>query len=93
METKTTHTPGPWKHVQSSCFLDQIIGPNDEQIIPGGVEIGTADVKLMAAAPELLAFAKKIIEDLSLELGQTDQATGETYYEEGIYALLKARGE
>jgi hypothetical protein len=72
MSEKTQHTPGPWEHVKAERLSHDAVGY--EQILsPGGILGGasddpawviegqidfTPDARLIAAAPELLAFAK-----------------------------------
>jgi len=50
------HTPGPW-HLASSIVAWEVYGQNDKHVVSVANE---ATARLIAAAPDLLAVAKKI---------------------------------
>lgn len=60
MENKTKHSPGPWKVVHRS-FIEAVDGLMVAQIsVNGTYSEADANAKLIAAAPDLLKFAKKM---------------------------------
>lgn len=65
--TEQSHTPGPWKPVESHTGDWYIAQANDDGAIgevyadAGGSEDAEANARLIAAAPELLEAAKEIV--------------------------------
>ncbi len=94
--TETKHTPGPWVVKGSNVFSQH--GWQDTPIaqpcINPGIAASEANARLIAAAPELLAAAEKVVNNCHFLLnpffGDEEEA------QEGIKALhaaiAKARG-
>lgn len=84
------HTPGPWRINGKKS----IRGPNGEYIGQANWKNGEANASLIAAAPELLEFAKWAMGQLC-----GDSGTGESHWEqfkefrEGQAAIAKAEGK
>ena len=81
--TSGKSTPGPWKAVKgevasSSWYVVQATKPRRNRMIApcGDAPQGEANARLIAAAPEMLAFIKKLL--VSMELaGMKNEATRE----------------
>lgn len=57
------HTPGPWKLLQSASYCDAVIiksNTNEVLTITGTFDATSADLQLMAAAPELLEACRLV---------------------------------
>lgn len=85
----TAHTPGPW-----SANLDWIYADADEERIARVVtperhpEIGEANARLIAAAPDMLT-ALKYAEPFLRRFGTSDEATAVAM---ALAAIAKAEG-
>ena len=60
----TKHTPGPWEIERGYSTIIKSIGPcvPDEYAGSAWLEVSDADALLIAAAPDLLAFAQEWLE-------------------------------
>jgi len=65
----TAHTPGDWRWEWSDCAW-YLRGPGGETVLSDGsaggeyppdIDVNGPDAKLIAAAPDLLEFAKKVV--------------------------------
>jgi len=84
----TKHTPGPWKVSDYGNDFFVIISDKDYHVAKVGKfgEGGNkANAKLIAAAPELLAFVKKVLPYLN-----ATGTNGNHYVKEGAALLIKA---
>lgn len=73
------HTPGPWKTgemrlTKTSAMVHTITAGNHHFCAVDGNEAATANARLIAAAPELLAACKAIIEEYDNAIGMMAQA-------------------
>lgn len=94
MSTKTKHTPGPWTAAPNAesggysiwCGADT---PAEEGIAATlvGTENEEANARLIAAAPDLLAFAEWAVSLISAEYPQQQ----EVWLEQGRAAIAKAK--
>lgn len=85
------HTPGPWFVLKkdSAC----IEAPSGNVAVANLARMSNADVRLIAAAPDLLQALKAIKERCaSLSIHCTDQETGEPFYTAICAAISKAEG-
>lgn len=102
---KPTHTPGPWT-MQGMTGLCGAKNSLPIMAVNGfngcGVEIASvhaigdakhANARLIAAAPDLLAALKAIVERSGGKLYNTDQITAETFYDLACAAILRATGD
>lgn len=93
--TQTTHTPGPWKVYSSAApnypatvaFMD---GAN-EMTICDVTETGAQHARLIAAAPDLLAALKSVVEFIADEVEQRGLAGSNMsdYEDEAVQALYR----
>ena len=67
------HTPGPWEHSEQKgspghCFVAQVWAPDGESlaVLDSTIDpaVATANAKLMAASPTLLAELRKAVDML-----------------------------
>jgi len=92
-----SYTPGPWKafdnagpKMQSYSQSSGVVNPGSTQIICGcfkdigGVEVASANARLIAAAPELLEALEGVLQ-------VADRATVE--FDAARAAIAKARGQ
>lgn len=88
MKVIITHTPGPWRFIETRIGIS-VLAERSGQIIaksPFRDEQGRADALLIAAAPELLAALKEVIE-LADTLGNEPDWLGKA-----SVAIAKATG-
>ena len=75
MNTKQTHTPGPWIHAHSGPVMQGYSQPfaiaqkGERNLVAGvfgdvkgGVDVTEANARLIAAAPELLEALKTVVD-------------------------------
>lgn len=61
MDDELKHTPGPWEYHGGDDYT-VILGPGDTTDRPlAEVNSGSADARLIAAAPDLLAALKEVV--------------------------------
>lgn len=75
-----THTPGPWAHTDYGSIKDAN-NATVAEVLPGG---RTADARLIAAAPDLLAALEEVV-----SLSDRDHAA----WDRARAAIAKAKGE
>ena len=87
----TKHTPGPWSvasYEAGKVVIEAHDGSDVAELIwcdkPGIVEMCKADAALIAAAPDLLAFAR--------ECARADSDCGESIREAALAAIARAEG-
>lgn len=102
--TAVSHSPGPWTCESSLGIIRSSNLISVVAVVPGALKKNaikcpaidlpiTADMRLIAAAPELLSFAQWVMGQL-----QGDSGTGESYWEQfpeylaGKDAIAKATG-
>ena len=102
MTTRTGHTPGPWVVEAGTCHTGEIAmvhGAETENGEPTWLEVWSpewphnadANARLIAAAPELLAALKAIVED-HLHTTFPPYSPGESPYDKGRAAIARAEG-
>lgn len=84
------HTPGPWTVTLSNDARKEsrIVGADETTVVAGRFPLST-DARLMAAAPDLLAALRDLIEDL----GEPEDGIQANLMEAGRAAINKATGE
>ena len=99
-DTGTAHTPGPW-HVDgysTDCVIYMPEGESHVSKYKHLAKCGTADgywrgnAILIAAAPELLRVAKRLVHAASMEPGQDRLAAFQIVAEEARAVTAKAEG-
>lgn len=101
----SAHTPGPWVILYNARgYPHQITAPNEDPTRLGGIVSvtrgasiglpssaeGRANARLIAAAPDLLAFAQEFLADYGSEDGL---ASMKHYARKAHEAIAKATGE
>lgn len=87
---QTKHTPGPW--TVDACYIH---GPSGKRFLAvAGDDEGKANARLIAAAPDLLAFAKWAKETLIGDSGAAWSHWGQfPEFRAGMKAIEKAEGQ
>ena len=98
-EQGAKHTPGSWRLIESGSYKDHFGIESDdpvacaaaeEIVLPPTTSAKKADIRLMAAAPDMLAALKRVVEHPSVHLckcGGADCATSLA-----LAAIAKATG-
>ena len=93
--TKTNHTPGPWTHYYHTTDLALIVGSARDgiaRILPSGNrEKDTANAKLIAAAPDLLAALNRLLRAFEADVEQVPSMDIVTSWETNSQAVQAAR--
>ena len=92
----SAHTPGPWEVSRGKIAGVELshtvvlTGRDAVAVFAGSADAGEANARLIAAAPELLAALRGII-----EIGKRDLSNPkyDGYFEEARTAIAKAEGE
>jgi len=87
------HTPGPWSAIPDSGEDhegDWYILTDDEEAIATG--LSESDARLIAAAPDLLAACKAILEHLQIPLTQRMDADALNAWTAARAAIAKVEG-
>jgi hypothetical protein len=80
------HTPGPWRVVDVPGEASHVIGANNFTVVRGGYvsDMDTANARLIAAAPDLLAalqlianFSNQDVSDMVREIARAAIAKAE----------------
>lgn len=93
--TEPTHTPGPWAakfYAPGDCYIITYGGGDNwlADVWTDGEPVkATADARLIAAAPDLLAALATLIEDCEAH-GLTDN---DAHLREARNAITKAKGQ
>ena len=72
---QTKHTPGPWLTAATNRIGYIYIQDSDGVAITDPSPLKIADARLIAAAPELLAALRHLLEDaVALNMGESDRS-------------------
>lgn len=92
----TKHTPGPWHYAECQMgapFIDtEAVGDLVAAVLP--IDEERANVRLMAAAPDLLAACERLL--MSADASWRERGVGHDWDEAcevALAAMAKARGE
>ena len=71
---QTKHTPGPWALSTDARGYDIVTGADGSLVLKSTICM-TTDAALIAAAPELLAALRHLLEDaVALNMGESDRS-------------------
>lgn len=103
--SETKHTSGPWSEWRFDTQADIAVGPTEGGLAVAEIvtvnangirtqesfDIGKANARLIAAAPELLAICEELLEaaETTLEMGSYYEPTIKEAYD----IIAKAKGE
>jgi hypothetical protein len=92
----TKHTPGPWSAIKADTYLELRDGSNDPILrIRGGMLPTSANARLIAAAPDLLAALENAANVLAgIAVGDLKTVyPSSPALEQARAAIAKAKGE